>query len=60
MIVPELVVEFPLSAKTFSNLPVLKRALSDMEGHVGKIIMRIRQLEKMQMGYNSGNPWDSL
>ncbi|OJI99254.1 hypothetical protein ASPVEDRAFT_26078 [Aspergillus versicolor CBS 583.65] len=60
MILPEAVVEFPLSATTFNNLPVLKRALSDMGGHIGKIKMRIRQLERMQMGYNSGNPWDSL
>ncbi|BCS19909.1 DUF3716 domain-containing protein [Aspergillus puulaauensis] len=60
MIMPEDVVEFPLSAKTFNNLPVLKRALSDMEEHVGKIKRRIRQLEQLEMGYNPGNPWDSL
>lgn len=57
---PEDVVEFPLSAKTFNNLPVLKRALSDMEEHVGKVKRRIRQLEQLEMGYKPENPWDSL
>ena len=54
------VVEFPLSANTFNNLPFLKRALSDMEGHVGKIRRRIRQLEQAERGGNPGNPWDLL
>lgn len=60
MIMPEDVVEFPLSVKTFNNLPVLKRALSDMEDHAGKIKRRIGQLEQLEMGYNPGNPWDAL
>ncbi len=54
------VVEFPLSANTFNNLPFLKRALSDMESHVGKIRRRVRQLEQAERGGNPGNPWDLL
>lgn len=54
------VVEFPLSANTFNNLPFLKRALSNMESHVGKIRRRIRQLEQAERGGNPGNPWDLL
>ncbi|GLA92940.1 hypothetical protein AtubIFM57143_009919 [Aspergillus tubingensis] len=53
------ILPFPLGPETIDDLPFLRRALTEMEMHLGTLRRRVRQLEdRERMRDRSINPWE--
>ncbi|BCR96878.1 DUF3716 domain-containing protein [Aspergillus luchuensis] len=53
------ILPFPLGPETIDDLPFLRRAVTEMEMHLGTLRRRVRQLEdRERMRDSSINPWE--
>ncbi|RAH57920.1 hypothetical protein BO85DRAFT_487745 [Aspergillus piperis CBS 112811] len=53
------ILPFPLGPETIDDLPFLRRAVTEMEMHLGTLRRRVRQLEdRERMRDSSMNPWE--
>ncbi|RAK88327.1 hypothetical protein BO79DRAFT_228874 [Aspergillus costaricaensis CBS 115574] len=53
------ILPFPLGPETIDDLPFLRRALTEMEMHLGTLRRRVRQLEERERMRDDGiNPWE--